>query len=151
MVVSNAFAILSPTIAVQKEVGLRSSYFNGMFFNVNYFDISKDNTNLISNSPTSVNFQYDGALHLYGYEFSGNAEITREWSVDSSAQFMKAIQIGGANDGKSTENTPETIVSASLSYRTPWVKGLLVRGGVSYVSSRFVGNSVARLWRRGAR
>jgi len=141
MVVSNAFAILSPTIAVQKEVGLRSSYFNGMFFNVNYFDISKDNTNLISNSPTSVNFQYDGALHLYGYEFSGNAEITREWSVDSSAQFMKAIQIGGANDGKSTENTPETIVSASLSYRTPWVKGLLVRGGVSYVSSRFVGNS----------
>ncbi|MGZ5194056.1 MAG: TonB-dependent siderophore receptor [Ramlibacter sp.] len=139
--VTNAFAVLEPAISTQKEVGIRSSYFDGTFFNLDYFDIVKANTNLIPNGATTYAFQYDGDLHLRGFEFTGNKDLTKRWSISGSAQLMKATQQGGANDGKSTENTPDSIVSANLAYRAAWKPGLTLRAGASYVSSRFIGNS----------
>jgi iron complex outermembrane receptor protein len=139
--VSNAFAVLAPATATQKEVGVRSAYFDNTFVNLDYFDIVKKNTNLVPDSATSVRFDYDGDLHLYGYELQANAQLDRRWSVSGSAQLMKAVQEGGANNGLTTENTPTTILSFNAEYRTPWVTGLTIRGGTSYVSSRFVGNA----------
>jgi iron complex outermembrane recepter protein len=139
--VSNAFAVLEPAISTQKEVGVRSTYFNGTFFNLDYFDIVKANTNLIPNGPTSYLFAYDGDLHLRGFEFTGNKDLTPRWSVSGSAQIMKATQQGGANDGMSTENTPDRIVTANVAYRAGWMRGLTLRGGLSYISSRFIGNA----------
>ena len=139
--VSNAFAVLEPAIATQKEIGIRSSYFPGVFVNLAYFDIVKNNTNLITDSATSVKFAYDGTLHLSGVELAANAKINANWEVNGSAQLMQAVQQGGAYDGKATENTPESIVTANLQHRLSAVKGLSLKAGVSYVSSRFIGNA----------
>jgi len=139
--VSNAFAVLEPSMSTQKEIGLRSSYFPGTSINIDYFDIVKKNTNLLPDTPTSVRFSYDGDLHLFGWELQGSTAITRAWSVSASAQLMKAIQDGCSNDGMTTENTPKSIVSANVQYNTPWARGLTLRAGTSYVSARYIGNA----------
>ena len=54
---------------------------------------------------------------------------------------MKSQQQGGANDGMATENTPNSIVNANIEHRAGWLPGLSLKGGVSYVSSRYVGNA----------
>jgi iron complex outermembrane receptor protein len=139
--VSNAFAVLEPSISTQREIGIRSTFFSGVYFNLDYFDIVKKNTNLVPDSPTSVAFQYDGTLHLYGIELQANAAIARGWELSGSAQLMRARQQGGANDGKSTENTPESIIGVNLQHQPAWAPGLTLRAGASYVSSRFIGNA----------
>jgi iron complex outermembrane receptor protein len=139
--VSNAFAVLAPASSTQKEIGIRSAWFAGSFVNLDYFDIVKRNTNLITDSPTSVRFDYDGDLHLSGFELQANTQLGRLWSLSGSAQIMKAVQNGGANDGLTTENTPRSILGLNVEYRAPWVRGLSLKAGTSYVSSRFVGNA----------
>ncbi len=139
--VSNAFAVLEPASSTQKEIGVRSAYFTGTSINVAYFDIVKRNTNNIADTATSVRFAYDGDLHLSGFEMQGNAQITPSWGVSASAQLMKAVQNGGANDGYTTENTPKSIVGLNADYRAPWARGLVLRAGTSYVSQRFIGNA----------
>jgi iron complex outermembrane receptor protein len=139
--VSNAFAVLEPATSTQKEIGIRSTYFAGSSINLDYFDIVKRNTNNIPDSATSVRFGYDGDLHLSGFELQASTQLTPAWALSGSAQLMKALQDGGANDGMTTENTPNSIVSANLEYRAPWARGLALKAGTSYVSARYVGNS----------
>lgn len=139
--VTNAFAVLEPAISTQREIGVRSSEFKGLFFNVNYFDIVKQNTNLVSDSPSSVNFQYDGSLHLYGLELQGSATLAKGWELSTSAQLMHSRQQGGLNDGMSTENTPDTIYSVNLAHQSQWLRGLTLRAGMSHVGPRYIGNA----------
>ncbi|MDP9123286.1 MAG: TonB-dependent receptor plug domain-containing protein [Pseudomonadota bacterium] len=139
--VTNANAVLTPAVSTQKEVGLRSAYFDSAFINIDYFDIAKKNTNFIPDGPNSVVDQYDGDLHLSGVEIQANGQLNRWWSLSGSAQIMKAVQEGGANDGFTTENTPRSILSGNVEYRVPGVKGLAVKAGTSYVSTRYIGNS----------
>ncbi len=140
-IVTNANAVLSPAVSTQKEIGLRSAYFDSAFVNIDYFDILKKNTNYIPDGPNSVVDQYDGDLHLSGVEIQANAQLGRWWAVSGSAQVMKAIQEGGANDGFTTENTPRTILTGNVEYRVPSVKGLSLKAGTSYISERYIGNS----------
>ncbi len=139
--VTNANEVLSPAVATQKEVGMRSAYFENAFINIDYFDIVKKNTNFISDSPTSVVDRYDGQLHLSGVEIQANAQLDRSWALSGGAQVMKAVQQGGANDGFTTENTPKSILTGNVDYRAPWAKGLAFKLGTSYISARYIGNS----------
>ncbi|MDE2371793.1 MAG: TonB-dependent receptor [Burkholderiales bacterium] len=139
--VVNAFAVLQPANSTQKEIGLRTGYIADTFINLDYFDILKSNTNNLQLTPTTVVFAYDGNLHLSGWELQANTVLARHWTLSGSAQIMKAIQQGGVSSGMRTENTPDDIVTANVGYALPWVRGLSVRAGTSYISKRYVGNA----------
>lgn len=139
--VTNAFAVLEPAPATQREIGVRTSYWNALYLNVDYFRIEKANTNLIQDSATSTKFVYDGDLLLQGWEVAANLQLDRHWAVNGSAQLMKSRQMGGANDGMSTENTPDRIITGNVEYKPGWTPGLTLKAGMSYVSERYIGNA----------
>jgi iron complex outermembrane receptor protein len=137
----NSFQILAPTLATQKEIGVRSSFFHGLTASAAYFNINLANSNL--DAITNV-FQNDGITDYEGVEETLKAEINRWWSVDAAGQQLRAIEnpvIDLALKGLMPENTAKVSGNMLVTHRSPWIRGLTVTAGASYLGRRFVNSN----------
>jgi len=133
----NANEILAPGISVQKEVGLRNSYFKGLSISASYFDISR--VNAVIDSVTNV-FSNNGDIEYKGFEAVVAYDINRQWTINLAGQHLNAVQQSDDPkiNGYVPENTPKFIGNLFVTHRSPLLPGLVFTGGVSYVTSRFV-------------
>ena len=139
---TNEFQILAPTESTQKEIGIRTEFFKGIYANIDYFDIKR--ANAVTNSvagPHLNEFLYDGTSHLYGFEIAANAQINRALSMHGTAQLMRGTQqtvIDPNLNGKTPENLAEVIGTLGVDYRVPTLAGLTLKASASYTGPRFI-------------
>jgi len=139
---TNEYQILAPTESTQKEIGIRSTFFKGLYANVDYFDIVR--ANAVANQVAGAHlneFLYDGTSHLYGIEIAASAEINRSWSVNGTAQIMRGTMVTVIDpnlNGKSPENMAEMMGTLNLQYRPASVTGLSLKAGANYIGPRFI-------------
>ncbi len=132
---ANAFSVLPPAPATQKEIGIRGNFF-GAQATLGAFSILRSNATL---DPVTNIFGLNGNIEYNGVEFTVARPITAELSFNAGGQFMKAKQIApddASIDGMTPENTPFFSGNAGLVYRPDWFKGFRINGGVSYTGER---------------
>lgn len=139
---TNEFQNLAPTESTQKEIGIRSTYFKGIYLNIDYFDIVR--ANAVANQVAGARFNeflYDGTSHLRGFEIAASAEINRALSVNGTAQLMRGTMqpvIDPALSGKTPENMAEVMGTFNLAYRPAFTPGLTLKAGANYIGPRFI-------------
>ncbi len=139
---TNEYQILAPTESTQKEIGIRSTFFKGLYANIDYFDIER--ANAVANQVAGAHFNeflYDGTSHLYGFEIAASAEINRSWAVNGTAQIMRGTMVTVIDpnlNGKSPENMAERMGTFNVEYRPAAVTGLTLKAGANYVGPRFI-------------
>jgi iron complex outermembrane receptor protein len=139
---TNEFQNLEPTESTQKEIGIRSTFLKGFSVNIDYFDIVRSNA--VKNTVAGARFNeflYDGTSNLRGYEIAWNAEISRAWKLNGSAQFMKGTQLTEIDpklNGLTPENMAEVMGNVNVEYRPASVKGLTLKAGANYIGPRFI-------------
>ncbi len=135
----NSFQILAESMSVQKEIGIRSSYFKGISANLAYFNLTQSNASL---NPTTNIFGGDGNLNFKGLESTIHIDFNPWWSLDGAGQYLKAAQ-ETVNDklayGKSPENIPSVSGNLNITHNLQSVPGLSFSTGANYVGMRFVG------------
>jgi TonB-dependent siderophore receptor len=133
----NANQILPPGISVQKEIGIRDSYFRGLSISASYFDISR--VNAVLDSVTNV-FSNNGRIRYKGAEAVIAYEISRQWTINAAGQHLSTVQLSEDDkiNGLTPENTPKFIGNLSVTHRSPLIPGLTLTAGASYVTERFV-------------
>jgi iron complex outermembrane receptor protein len=144
---------LGATDSEQREAGIKIEPYAGLLAQVAYFDIERGST-YVNGANMYV---LDGRARFEGVEFSLTGEITRDWSLYLTGQFLDAKQISGADTvvtvnpttgavsvsptlvGRKIENTPERTFSLATEYRLP---GLLdafsINAAAYYVSERAI-------------
>lgn len=136
-VAKNAYEILPPGVATQIEVGVRTNYFDGISGNLAYFDITR--VNAVTDPVTNI-FASAGTNHFKGFEATLSDDLNRWWTVNFTGQAMTAVQDaqGNAINTLTPENTAKYIASLSVTHRSPFIPGLSLTAGSSYVGKRFI-------------
>lgn len=129
---ANSNFVLAPTVSRQKEIGVRDSSWSGLMLNLAYFDITRANPII---DPITKIFGYHGNLSYKGVEASGSYRATPLWSLNTSMQYLDAIQL---IDGKRPENTPKWSGNFGVAYRAPWLPGLTLRAGANTIARRAI-------------
>ena len=136
---TNQYAILPPAVAKQKEVGLRSTTPSSSSpASVAYFDISRANATV---DPTLNTFLLDGITIFRGVELTAAYAATQQLSFTLAGQYLDAQEhpvFDLALEGKQPQNTGRLSGNFNASYKLPWIRGLTLRAGTSYVGPRFV-------------
>lgn len=148
---SNAGAGLPATDSTQREAGIKIEARPGLLLQAAWFDIERS-----SSFVNAANvYVLDGRARFRGTELSVTGELTADWSVYATAQFLDAEQISGAPTqiatnpttgaitvvptvvGRKIENTAERTLSLAMEYRlTNLLPGVSVNGAAYYVSER---------------
>ncbi|MBS0292869.1 MAG: TonB-dependent receptor, partial [Proteobacteria bacterium] len=133
----NQFEILPPASASQVEAGMRVSR-GRLNASLAYFQISRANAVV---DPVSNVFLVDGTNSFKGIEATAAWEINKSWTINTAGQYLRAVQEPERNQslkGLVPENTPKFTGNFTVTHKAPWVKGLTVNAGASYVGPRFV-------------
>jgi iron complex outermembrane recepter protein len=150
---SNVGAGLPATESTQREAGIKIEARPGLLMQAAWFEIERS-----SSFVNAANvYVLDGRARFRGTEFSITGELTPDWSVYATAQFLDAQQISGAPTqittnpttgvvtvvptvvGRKIENTAERTFSLATEYRlTTLLPGFGVNGAAYYVSERAV-------------
>jgi iron complex outermembrane receptor protein len=137
---TNAFEALPPSVAKQKEVGLRSTALYGLATTIAYFDINRGTAQLDANNLFAIN----GRTIYKGVEASIGGALGRSWSFNIAGQYLHA-RTQGATDpalsGTQPENTPNYTLSMSLSYRPPILPGSNISVGMFRTGSQAINNA----------
>src|SRR5258706_3909069 len=135
----NANEILPSAVSTQKEFGIRDSHIKGMSLSRSYFQITRANP---VTHPGNRIFGTRGDIDYKGIEATFSYEFLRRFTFTAAGQYLKAKQKSPdpTFNGFTPENTPGKLGNVSLAYRPPWVAGLTVTGGATYISERFVNN-----------
>jgi iron complex outermembrane receptor protein len=134
----NQLVILPPASATQKEVGIRSTYFQGISASLAYFNIVR--ANAVTDAKSDV-FLIDGTNKFQGWESTVTADINPWWKLSFAGQLLDAKQnplIDPTLRGLTPENTAKLSGNFSVSHRSQLVPGLTLRAGMSYVGRRYV-------------
>jgi iron complex outermembrane receptor protein len=132
----NAFAMLPPAPATQKEVGFRAVGSNGFSATLAYFTVNRANTTI---DPVTNIYGLNGTNTFSGVETTLNARIAPRLSLAFGGQLENATEHSPDDptiDGKIPENTPKLSGSLGLTYQAPFAPGLQLTGGVQYVGLR---------------
>lgn len=125
---------MAPGVSRQKELGARWRVVDGSLLQAAVFDISRPGyyTN------TANIFTADGEQHYRGVELSAQGKLARQWSWQSSAQFIdpQFRNINATYNGLLPENASKKTASAFLSYELDAVPGLSVNGGAYFTGRR---------------
>jgi iron complex outermembrane receptor protein len=134
---ANANQILAPGISVQKELGLRNSYFRGVAISASLFDISR--VNAVIDPVTNV-FGNNGTIHYQGAETVIAWDVNPRWTINVAGQYLHAEQISPDPkiNGLVPENTPRFIGNFFVTHRPAWLPGLSLNAGTSFVTQRYV-------------
>jgi iron complex outermembrane receptor protein len=150
---NNAGAGLPATQSTQREAGIKIEVQPGLLAQAAWFEIERSSSFV---NTTNV-YVLDGRARFRGTEFSVTGELTPDWSLYATAQFLDARQISGAPTqvatdpatgvttvvptvvGRKIENTAERTFSLATEYRfTSLLPGFGVNGAAYYVSERAV-------------
>lgn len=150
---SNATEDLPATNSTQHEAGIKLEPSPGLLIQAAWFDIERDSAFVNSANV----FVLDGKARYRGTEFSVTGEVTPDWSVYFTGQFLEAQQISGAPTqiitnpmtgavtviptvvGRKIENSPQQTFSLATEYRlSDSVPGLSLNGAAYYLSERAV-------------
>jgi iron complex outermembrane recepter protein len=149
----NFGATLPATRSTQREAGVKIEARAGLLLQAAYFDIERDSAFLNGANL----YVLDGRARFRGTEISVTGEVTPDWSVYATAQFLSAKQISAAATvittnsttgvttvvptvmGRKIENAPERTVSVASEYRLrDLLPGFSVNGAAYYISERAV-------------
>ena len=156
---ANVGAHLPATDSTQREAGIKIEPQPGLLIQAAYFDIERGSA-FVNGANVYV---LDGRARFRGTEFSITGEMTPDWSLYATGQFLDAKQISGADTrrhdesddrcrhrvptvvGRKIENTPERTFSLATEYRlSGLLPGFSVNGAAYYVSERAVNHSTRR-------
>ncbi|WP_334162731.1 TonB-dependent siderophore receptor [Phenylobacterium sp.] len=132
----NAFEVLPPAKSDQWEVGAKAEIGRSVVASVAYFEITRPN----AFTNPERRFVLDGEVEYRGVEAMASGELTENLSLIASALWLDAEQTRGtaAIVGKRPENTAEWTASLFAEWRTPWIEGLRLSGGLFYTGDRAV-------------
>jgi iron complex outermembrane recepter protein len=149
----NAGATLPATDSRQHEAGVKLEPQPGLLVQAAYFDIEEGSA-FVNGANVYV---LDGRARFRGTELSVTGEVTPDWSMYATGQYLDAKQISGAPTlittnpvtdavtvvstvvGRRIDNAPELTFSLANEYRlSSWLPGFSVNGAVYYVSDRAV-------------
>jgi iron complex outermembrane receptor protein len=135
---ANGGAVLPPAVSKQYEIGFKGEAMNCVVFQLAGFQIDRP---FAFTDPADNVFKLAGRSRYRGIEGSVTGEISREFSVYASGQYLDA-EVRRSNVaaviGKTPENTPEWTGSLYAEYRPEALAGLALGGGAFYVSERAV-------------
>jgi iron complex outermembrane receptor protein len=150
---ANFGTTLPPTESTQREAGIKVQVRPGLLAQVAYFNIERGSAFLNGQNV----YVLDGRARFKGEEFSVTGEVTPDWSVYATGQFLDAKQITGADTlivtnpmtgvvtvtpttvGRVIENTPKRTFSLASEYRLAGLlPGFSINGAAYYVSERAV-------------
>ena len=153
MTAVNAGESVGAASSEQYEAGIKVEPRPGLLLQAAYFNIERDSA-FVNGANVYV---LDGRARYRGVEFSVTGELTEEWSVYATGQFLDTEQVSGAPTltmtnpmtgavtvvptvvGRKIENTPERTFSFASEYRFANVlPGLSVNGAVFYIDERAV-------------
>jgi iron complex outermembrane receptor protein len=152
MTAVNAVEPLPAIDSTQHEAGIKVELRPGLLLQAAYFNIERDSA-FVNGANVYV---LDGRARYRGAEFSVTGELSPDWSLYLSGQFLDAEQISGADTsvntnpitgavtvvptvvGRKIENTPEQTFSLASEYRFPGLPGFSMNASAYYVSERAV-------------
>jgi iron complex outermembrane recepter protein len=147
---ANFGAILPATRSTQREAGIKMEPRASLLMQAAYFDIERGSAFV---NAANV-YVLDGRARFRGAEVSMTGEVTPDWSLYATAQFLSARQISAAATvtttnpttgatvvptvlGRNIENAPERTVSLASEYRLRHLlPGFSINGAAYYVSVR---------------
>jgi len=134
---ANPNEVQPPGVSSQTEIGLKSTFIEGLSFSGSYFYISR--VNAVLDSVTNI-FSNNGYIHFKGQEAVIAYDINRQWTINAAGQHLDAVQVSDDPklDNFVPENTPHFLGNIFVTHHTPFVPGLTLTAGASYVTSRFV-------------
>jgi iron complex outermembrane recepter protein len=133
---ANAFAVLPPAAATQKEAGVRANGRHGFEATLGYFTI--DRANATTDLVTKI-YAINGTNSFRGLESTLKANVAPRWTLTMGGQLMNATEHAAGDptiDGKIPENVPRLSGAVGLDYRFRAVPGLRLNAGVQYVGAR---------------
>ena len=135
---ANGGEVLPPAVSKQYEIGAKAELFRGMVAQLAGFQI--DRPFAFTDTADNV-FKLAGRSRYQGIEASLTGEISREWSLYATGQYLDA-EVRRSNNatliGKRPENTPHWTASLFAEYRPQAFKGLALGAGAFYVGDRAV-------------
>lgn len=138
---ANAFEVLPAAVNRQKEIGIKTRAWRGVFAQAALFQIDRQLTTV----DAANRFIVGGNSRYRGLELSASGDATPNFAIVTSAQLLdaKIVSVGAANAGelgKTPENTPRRTFSLFGEYRLPQVAGLSLSAGLFHVGKRAVNN-----------
>jgi iron complex outermembrane receptor protein len=138
---ANTGEILPPAVNKQKEIGVKTRAFSGVFAQAALFQIDRPQTTV----DAANRFIVGGKSRYRGLELSASGDITEQIGIVTSMQLLdaKIVSVGASNAGelgKTPENTPRRTFSIFGEYRLPRVAGLSLNAAVYHVGKRAVNN-----------
>jgi iron complex outermembrane recepter protein len=153
MTAANAGESVGAAASTQYEAGIKLEPQPGLQVQAAYFDIERDSA-FVNGANLYV---LDGRARYRGLEFSVTGEVTPQWSLYATGQFLEAEQVSGAPTivmtnpmtgaisvvptvvGRRIENTPERTFSLASEYRfQDLIPGFSVNAAAYYISERAV-------------
>jgi len=126
----NAFAVLPPAPAAQKEVGIRAIGPRGFSASLAYFTINRANSTI---DPVTNIFGLNGTNTFAGYEGTLKLPISRRLTLAAGGQYMDSKE-HSPNDptinGKIPENVPRLSGNVGLIFRPAFAPGLQLKAGL---------------------
>ena len=92
MTAANAGESVGAAASTQREAGIKLEPRAGLLLQAAYFDIERDSA-FVNGANVYV---LDGRARYRGLEFSVTGEVTPDWSLYATGQFLDAEQISGA-------------------------------------------------------
>ncbi|WP_147453545.1 TonB-dependent siderophore receptor [Eilatimonas milleporae] len=129
-------SFLDPAETEQFEIGLKAELFEGAILTAAYFDISQPLATFDENNV----FDYIGDQDHRGVEVSLSGDLTDTLRIIAGGLYLDPVirnPNNAAIDGNRPGGVPEHQYSLFVDYRTPFIEGLALNGGVFYTGERF--------------
>lgn len=136
----NAFQALPPSVAKQKEVGIRSTALYGFSTTVAYFDINRGTAQLNNQNVYVI----DGTSTYKGIEAAVGGEINRAWAFNLAGLYLRARTSGSSDptlSGTQPENTPNFTLSMTVTYHPSFVPGMSLTAGLFRTGAQAVNDA----------
>lgn len=138
---ANSGEILPPSVNRQKELGIKSRAWGGLFAQAALFQIDRPQTTVDS----ANRFVLGGKSRYRGLELSASGDLSPRLGLVASLLLMDAniVATGASNAGelgRTPENTPRRTASLFGEYRLPQLAGLSLNAGAYHVGKRAVNN-----------
>jgi iron complex outermembrane receptor protein len=138
---ANSGEILPPAVNKQKEIGVKTRAWAGVFAQAALFQIDRPLTTVDAGNR----FIVGGASRYRGLELSASGDVTPRLGVVASMLLLDAeiASVGAANAGergKTPENTPRRTFSLFGEYRLAALPGLSLNAAAYHVGKRAVNN-----------
>lgn len=137
---ANPGEVLPPAVSKQYEIGFKGDIFDALIFQVAGFQVARPSA---FTDPVDGVFKLAGRARYRGVEASVSGEVTPEFSLYASGQYLDAElrrAVTPALEGKRPENTPEWTGSLFGEYRPAALGGLALGAGLFYIGDRAVNN-----------